>query len=258
MAPQVVYRKERCLGCGECVAACPECALTLTREGIEMDMALCKACSNCTDACVAEARETAGRIITVGELMETLKKDIPFYDESGGGVTFSGGEPLMQPAFLLELLHECGRESIHRAVDTSGHVDTQVLLTVAKETDLFLFDLKMMDPIRHRKYTGFSNDLILNNLKQLARSGVDITVRIPLIPGINDDDENIDVMGLFLRVLPKIHNVHILPYHDFQKDKYIRFQTKYQASHIQPPTKNALAAVKKRFESFELDVDIGG
>jgi len=133
-----------------------------------------------------------------------------------------------------------------------------MLMTVARETDLFLFDLKMMDPERHRKYTGVSNDLILNNLKQLARSGVEITARIPLIPGINDDDENVDVMGLFLRVLPEIQNVHILPYHDFQKDKYIRFQMEYQAKHIQPPTKDKLAAVKKRLEAFELDVDIGG
>jgi pyruvate formate lyase activating enzyme len=131
-------------------------------------------------------------------------------------------------------------------------------MTVARETDLFLFDLKMMDPERHREYTGVSNHLILNNLKRLARSGADITVRIPLIPGINDDDENIDFTGMFLRVLPEIHNVHILPYHDFQKNKYVRFNTAYHANLIPAPTNEELAAVKKRLEAFELDVGIGG
>jgi pyruvate formate lyase activating enzyme len=232
--------------------------LTLSPDGITADLSLCKTCGACVDACAAEARQAAGRIITTGDLMTIIKKDIPFYDESGGGVTFSGGEPLMQHMFLLELLRACGRERIHRTVDTSGCIDTEILMTIARETDLFLFDLKMMDSERHRKYTGVSNHLILNNLKQLARSGVDITVRIPLIPGINDNDENIDFTGMFLRVLPEIHKVHILPYHDFQKNKYIRINTAYLANHIPPPTNAELAAVKKRLEAFDLDVDIGG
>jgi len=257
-ALRIVYQKNRCIGCGECVVACPEGALTFTPDGIATEITLCKTCGACAEVCAAEARETIGRIITVGDLMEIIKKDIPFYDESGGGVTFSGGEPLMQSEFLLELLQECGKEQIHRTVDTSGCIDTQTLITIAQETDLFLFDLKLMDPEKHREYTGVPNHLILNNLKQLARSGADITVRIPLIPGINTDDENIDFTGMFLRVLPEIRKVHILPYHDFQKNKYIRANTEYHASHVPPPTTDELTAIKKRLETFELDVDIGG
>jgi pyruvate formate lyase activating enzyme len=164
----------------------------------------------------------------------------------------------MQPEFLLALLRACGQERIHRAVDTSGCIDTEILMAVARETDLFLFDLKIMDPEKHRKYTGVSNDLILSNLKRLARSGADIILRIPIIPGINADDDNIDFTGMFLRALPEIRRVHILPYHDFQKNKYIRFNMEYQADHILPPAQDELCAVKKRLEAFELNVDIGG
>jgi len=257
-SPQVIYRKERCIGCGECVAACPEGALSLTAGGIVMTAALCKTCGECVRTCVAEAREMAGRRMDTADVLAVIKKDIAFYDESGGGATFSGGEPMMQHEFLLEILHECGKEHIHRAVDTSGHIDTDILMQVADVTDLFLFDLKMMDPEKHRKYTGVSNRLILNNLKQLARSGADVTVRMPLIPGVNDDDENIDFTGMFLRVLPKIKNVHILPYHEFQKNKYQRFHMAYLAEDYRPPFEDDLAAVKKRLEAFDLNVVIGG
>jgi pyruvate formate lyase activating enzyme len=258
MIQQIDYQKTLCIGCGECVAACPERALALTPEGITTNMSLCKTCGSCVDACVAEARQMIGRTVTSGELMNKIIKDIPFYDASGGGVTFSGGEPLMQPDFLLKVLKECGREKIHRTVDTSGYVDTEILLSVVRETDLFLFDLKFMDPEKHIEFTGKPNHLILNNLKQLARSSVEIIVRIPLIPGINTDDENLDFIGMFLRVLPEIRHVQLLPYHDFQKNKYARLHTEYLAGHILAPTTEELAAIKKRLESFELIVDIGG
>ena len=256
--PQVIYRAERCIGCGECVAVCPEDALTLTPDGIVTNYDLCEMHGICTDICPSEAREMAGIKVSSEYVLDIIKKDIPFYNESQGGVTFSGGEPLIQPEFLLELLKTCGREHIHRTVDTSGHIETEILMRVAEETDLFLFDLKLMDATKHRKYTGTSNQLILTNLKKLSYTGADITVRIPLIPGINDDDENIDLIGMFLRILPEIKNVHILPYHDFQKGKYARFNTDYLAGDIPTPSKDELSAVKNRLEDFELIMDIGG
>ena len=142
----------------------------------------------------------------------------------------------MQLEFLMELLKLCGQTQIHRAVDTTGHASYETLMSVAKQTDLFLFDLKMMDPDKHEKYTGVSNQLILDNLRHLAEKEIDLIIRIPLIPGVNDDVENLDRTGSFLKQLPGAIKVHILPYHDFQKSKFARFKMqdssgKYNATH---------------------------
>ena len=183
---------------------------------------------------------------------------LPFYSQSGGGVTFSGGEPLMQPDFLFECLKLCGQEGIHRAVDTSGYAELEIIKQIAGETDLFLYDLKFMDSEKHRHFTGVSNQLILANLKYLARSGARVIIRFPFIPGINDNDENIDLMGMFLRILPEIETVHILPYHGYQENKYVRLDMAYMAKNIPLPTPEDLSRAKKRLEGFGLNVDIGG
>lgn len=156
-AAQILYTRKRCIGCVKCVEACPQDALTLTIDGIHTDFKLCQGCGICADACPAEARELAGRRESVTGLMAVIEKDVLFFDESGGGVTFSGGEPLVQADFLMALLDACGDRGIHRAVDTTGHVDTALLMEVAERTDLFLFDLKLMDPEKHRHHTGVSN-----------------------------------------------------------------------------------------------------
>ncbi|HHE73894.1 MAG: glycyl-radical enzyme activating protein [Deltaproteobacteria bacterium] len=256
--PQSLYRKRRCIGCGECLSVCPEDALSLTPEGIITDGVLCKSDGACAEICPAEARELIGNIVSTEAIMDIVKSDIPFYNQSGGGVTFSGGEPLMQADFLFECLRLCGRAGIHRAVDTSGYAELEIIKQIAMETDLFLYDLKFMDSEKHRHFTGVSNPLILANLKYLARSGARVTIRFPLIPGINDNDKNIDLMGMFLRILPEIETVHILPYHGYQENKYIHLDTIYMAKNIPPPTLDDLSRVKKRLEGFGLKVDIGG
>ncbi|MEK6192986.1 MAG: glycyl-radical enzyme activating protein [Deltaproteobacteria bacterium] len=255
---RVVYRKSVCIGCLECLEACPEQALSATPDGIHTDEQCCQHCGTCVDACPSGAREQVGKNETVSSLMHLIKKDVPFFDTSGGGVTFSGGEPLMQPEFLFECLRLCGRAGIHRAVDTSGYAELEIIKQIAMETDLFLYDLKFMDSEKHRHFTGVSNPLILTNLKYLARSGARVTIRFPLIPGINDNDENIDLVGMFLRILPEIETVHILPYHGYQENKYIHLDTIYMAKNIPTPTPDDLSRAKKRFEGFGLKVDIGG
>jgi len=199
-----------------------------------------------------------GKTVSPEEIIEIVKKDLPFYSQSGGGVTFSGGEPLMQPEFLFDCLKLCGQEGIHRAVDTSGYAEIKIIKQIARETDLFLFDLKFMDSEKHRHYTGVSNPLILANLKYLARSGSRVTIRFPLIPGVNDNDENIDLLGMFLRILPEIETVHILPYHRYQENKYVHLNTAYMVKDIPLFTPDDLSRVKKRLENFGLKVDIGG
>ena len=257
-ALQGVYRRDRCIACAECVDACPQGALSLTAQGIVTDPSRCRHCLTCADVCPAEAREFSGRTENVEHLMEVIRKDIPFYDQSRGGVTFSGGEPLLQAAFLLALLHRCGRCGIHRAVDTTGHADTDTLLAVAEHTDLFLFDLKLMDPEKHRKYTNVSNQIILRNLERLVGQGANVTIRIPLLPGINDDHENIDRTGSFLSALPGVGKVDILPYHHSSQNKYRKLGLVYRAAGVEAPTTQQLADVAARLKAFDLQVEIGG
>ncbi len=187
--PSEVYIADRCIDCGICIEACPNQALARTPQGITADPARCTHCGRCVDACPSEARERTGWPVTVPELVSTIERDIPFYEQSKGGVTFSGGEPLCQAEFLMAMLKACGQLEIHRAVDTCGYAASDLLLQVARFTDLFLFDLKALDPVTHRAETGVDNAGILANLKQLSGSGADIVIRIPLIPGVNDDEQ---------------------------------------------------------------------
>ncbi|MBW2611913.1 MAG: glycyl-radical enzyme activating protein [Deltaproteobacteria bacterium] len=256
--PRVVYRKNICIVCRACIEACPGQALSLTPDGVHTDSARCRHCGACVDACPSGARERVGTIETVQSLFDIIKKDVAFYETSGGGVTFSGGEPLVQADFLLEILQICGREDIHRALDTTGYTDTDTLMRVARHTDLFLFDLKFMDAAKHRHYTGVSNEQILKNLEKLAHHGSRIIIRIPLIPGINDDKDNIENTATFLQHLPQLEMVHILPYHDFQKNKYAKFSMKYNAGDIEPPSSGRIEEIKARLTDIGLRVAVGG
>jgi pyruvate formate lyase activating enzyme len=258
MAPQGLYSKDRCIGCGECTRICPAGALTLAPQGVVTERFLCEHCGSCVTVCPAEAREIAGTYESVESVMKVIKKDILFYDESGGGVTFSGGEPLMQADFLLQLLQACGANDIHRVIDTTGYADEAVLMAVARQTELFLFDLKIMDPVRHETYTGVSNQKILENLELLAHRDAAVTIRIPLIPGVNDDEDNITRTGSYLCELPAIENVDILPYHGAARYKYLRLGLDFPANDFPPLNADQLAATAQRLESFGLNVRIGG
>lgn len=216
-----MYAPSKCIMCGTCVMVCPEKAITLTPEGILTDTKLCQLCGRCAEVCPSKAIEMSGKPYSVGEIMDEIGKERIFFDQSGGGVTFSGGEPLLYHEFLIELLDECGRRGIHRAVDTAGLTKTKMLLEVAKRTDLFLYDLKLMDSKRHQKWTGVPNEKILENLKVLAEAGAKIIIRIPLIGGVNDDAENITETARFVSALAgDKKEVNLLPYHKIAQTKY--------------------------------------
>jgi pyruvate formate lyase activating enzyme len=220
--PFVHYDSKRCLGCGGCVRACPAGALTLTAAGVVTDWDRCDAHGVCAQVCPAEARQVIGRTVTVPELLDEIERDRLYYEESGGGVTFSGGEPLLQWRFLLDVLTACGERDLHRAVDTTGFASPKVLLQVAEQTDLFLYDIKTMDPELHRRATGVPLSPILDNLARLLSAGARVRIRIPLIPGVTDDD-SIDRTGAFLASLPAIEAVHLLPFHRSARDKHEKF-----------------------------------
>lgn len=222
------------------------------------DREKCTLCGDCVEVCYAEAREIAGREMTVAQVMAEIEQDIPFYDESGGGVTFSGGEPLSQPDFLLALLQACREKEIHTAVDTCGFAPWEILDGIRGYVDLFLYDLKLMDEARHRQFTGVSNELILGNLQALSRRGHHIILRVPIIPGINDDLENIRQIGAFAAALPRLNRVDILPYHRAGAEKYHRLNKVYGLPETHPPSDQSLAEIAHILEELGLSVKIGG
>lgn len=250
--------EEKCIGCGECIDVCPENALRLSGEGVDRDSNRCILCGACIETCPALAHEATGWSISTEDLLAELKKDLPFFDQSGGGVTISGGEPLCQPQGLLALLQGCETLGIHRAVDTSGYVPTATLMEIAPYVDLFLYDIKHMDSSRHHQLTGVANDTILQNLKVLSESGREIRVRIPLMGGINDSEENIRATAIFAASCKGVQGIDVLPYHPSATAKYRKLSIDYQGGNVAAPTKQDLARVSALLKEYISDVRIGG
>jgi pyruvate formate lyase activating enzyme len=223
-------------------------------------MELCTGFGKCADICPTKATEMSGRILTLAEAVEIVEKERVFFDESGGGVTISGGEPLQQPDFLISLLDEFGRRGIHRAVDTTGFCRTENLLEVAKRTDLFLYDVKMMDADRHKKWTGVDNSKILQNLKLLAATGVVVNIRIPLVKGVNDDNDNIRQTATYVASLPgESRQVNLLPYHNIAANKYRRLGETYNSGGMEEPTEEDIGRVVTIFDEAGIkQVIVGG
>lgn len=256
-APAVLFRAEKCIACGSCIRSCPQQALSVSEGALVCDEGLCTGCGVCCDVCPADARELCGRPYTVEELMSRLSKDEIFFRD-GGGVTFSGGEPLMQPEFLIAMLDACGRAGYHRAVDTSGFAGRSVILETAKRTDLYLYDIKHMDPVKHKEYTGVDNAVILENLVAISEAGARINVRLPFMPGLNSDDENMDAVGRFVSGLRGVTGVNILPYHTVAKGKHDRWHMDYKLNDMLPPSDSQVHHAAGILESYGLKVHIGG
>ena len=199
-----------------------------------------------------------GRRMTVREVMEGVRKDELFYDESGGGVTFSGGEPLMQPDFLVALLQAAKAQEFHTAVDTSGFAAPDVLRRVMPLTDLFLYDLKLMDDAAHRRYVGTPVQPILDNLDLLARSGAWVHIRVPVVPGITDTEANLTAIADFLAARPSLGRVALLVLNHLGDQKYKRLGIENRIDGLRPPSADRMAELCRRFEAYGLHCSIGG
>lgn len=255
---EIMVRKERCIQCMACEEACPEGAIHVSEEGPAIVRERCTQCGACAEVCPAEALQLVGREMTAAEVMEQVEKDIAFYDESGGGVTFSGGEPLSQPHFLLALLQACQAREIHTAVDTCGFAPWESFEKVRHHADLFLYDVKLLDDEKHREYTGASNVPILENLRRLSRLGHEIILRLPLVPGVNDTIEQVRAIGEFAAGLPHLRRVDVLPYHHMAVEKYGRLDRDYGLPDIKPPSQEWLDEVARILIGFGLNVQVGG
>ncbi len=257
--PEIMLRPSRCAKeCNECVSFCPQDAISKDGNSIKIDKAKCDLCRKCEDVCVYEALEVVGREVTVQEIMEEIEKDKIFFDESGGGITFSGGEPLMQVDFLEALLKEIKKKNIHVTVDTSGYVSFEDLDRISDKVDLFLYDLKIMDEKKHEKYTGVSNRLILENLKKLAEREKSVAVRIPLVSGINDDDQSIHMFVDFLQSLKNIKLINLLSYHKGGREKYKRLRKEGSPKTFQSPSDERIEEIKKILTDSGVSVKTGG
>ena len=280
LTAELLYRAGRCLLCGACIESCPESAISFETENQSMDLTdyasgheigleqsvevrvqriltdrgKCTRCQTCIATCYSGAREFSGRAVTVREVMAEIEREIPFYDESHGGVTFSGGEPLMQPGFLSALLKACREQEIHTTVDTSGFANWNVFEQIRGDVDLFLYDLKHMDSIHHREVTGAPNEVILENLQKLSERGHRIVVRIPLIPGINDDEKNLLESGRFLVSLPQLESVELMGYHDIAQAKYEALGLKYALVRTRAPSEAELCNAAEVLRSYGLNV----
>lgn len=256
--PEVMVKASRCLpGCRVCVEACPRKAVTRGARGVKVKRSDCDGCGACADACPSQAIELAGRRMGAAQISFKIFQDAIFHESSGGGVTFSGGEPLLQADLLEDLLDECRRREVHTAVDTCGYVRPEVLKRFIGKVDLFLYDFKVLDERKHKRYTGVSNRIILENLRLLVRSGQKVNIRIPLIAGVNDDDENIIAMAEFLRSLMGIERISLLPYHSLAVDKYRRLDRGEQAQAFSAPSREGQESIKSKLESYGFAVSLG-
>ncbi len=269
--PEFMPLADRCLACGSCVAACPQHAIAAPGARGRED--LCRLCGSCVRACPTGARTIVGDEMSIDSLMDLVERDRVFYDESRGGVTFSGGEPLMQSAFLEALVEECRARRIHVAVDTSGLGDGDVLDRL--RPDLFLFDVKAIEDTLHRAIAGVSNRAILANLGRVARrvqdgprAGSDpaspgarpetnLVVRFPLVPGVNDADDNIRDIGRVVSSLG-ISRMDVLPYHRAGVAKYERLGRPYTLASTEPPTAERVQEVVDMLSEYRLTVRVGG
>jgi pyruvate formate lyase activating enzyme len=255
--PQMMYFERLCQRCYRCVDVCAYGATKANAEGaIEIDRSLCTDCGKCVEACPAKAREISGKLMTVDEVLEEVKQDSLFYQNSGGGVTASGGEPTQQPEFARELFRRCQDAAIHTCLDTCGFARAEILQSVLEFTSLVLFDVKHMDSAKHKKLTGVDNSLILDNLRMVAGQAKPVIVRVPLIPGYNDSEVNLRALAKLMNELG-LKRVDILPYHNYGLSKYERLGMVCELENLEPHTEAQIEGVKSFLESFGLEAGVG-
>jgi len=256
-AKEVLLNAALCTSCGQCQSICSRQAIQLFDGKNVYDATKCNGCETCVVHCVHHAREVAGKKYTVNELMTEIEKDLPFYEQSGGGVTLSGGEVMSQIAVVETLIQHCKERGISVVIDTCGYAASENFKRIALNVDLFLYDLKFADSALHQKYTGKDNKLIFKNLQILSDMGSNINLRLPMIGNVNTEDVHINQMIHLIKDL-SIHSINLLPYHDIAKGKYQKLNKTYDADRFFKPLDKRIEEIKARFEECNYKVQIGG
>ncbi len=259
---EIKLTSSKCNGCGRCLPVCPAGAVDLDlgreEEKLRVDRMLCTNCGKCIEVCFTGALDCFGKYFTVDELFDVVKRDEPYYEASGGGVTIGGGEPTFQAGFVLRFLRKCRENYIHTALDTCGYTMTPDGVQALDEADLLLFDLKGMDSDQHLRNTGLSNRLILENLKRRNGLRKPIIIRVPLIPGYTDSNQNLKATAQFLSGLKHVERVDLLAVHEYGKVKYGQLGKEYRLKNIRPLSQERLEEIKALFERHGLKAQLGG
>ena len=257
--PEIITRDVKCIRSGICVEACPEQAIAVMENSRIIHWEKCNHCMKCAEACPSGAIEALGKTMTVAEVMDTVERDAGYYRRTGGGLTISGGESLVQWRFAMKLLQEARRSGLHTTLDTTGHTDWEILDEILNYTDLVLYDVKHVDSARHQEATGVPNERILENLrKTAARMGPRIWVRHPLIPRFSDSEKELEELcKLVLTLKPSVEKICLLPYHRFGEPKYAAMGKVYPWKEIPAVPDARIEELEKLVESHGIEVDVG-
>lgn len=256
MKPVIMYKKNECLHCGRCINACSRKAISFENKTF-IDRSICTGCGECANACPAGALVVKGKTMTVQQLIRELKKDATTYRRSGGGITLSGGEPLVQYEFAAELLRACKAQGWDTAIETTGAGITEAVEKVIPYVDTVLLDIKHLDTEKHKKFTGIGNEQILKNAARISQISSTV-VRVPVIPGFNYSEEEIRVITEFAKMLRGVRTIHLLPYHTFGENKYDLLGRDYALADIKPLKPEELEHLKTMVEREGFQCIIGG
>ena len=252
--PQLQLYLDRCIGCGACFEVCPEGAHQMTDGERSFDRDACTGCGACADTCYARALVLVGETKSADEIVETVLRDRAFYETSGGGVTLSGGEPLLQLDFAEAILSRCRQEGIHTAVETAANMPWEQLAHILPVTDLLMMDIKVMDSEKHRAVTGVPNARILENARRLGETKIPLIVRTPIVPGVNDDEASVSAIAAFVAELPNVVYYELLRFHGMAESKYASLEMDHRARDLVAPAKAQMEALSETARGFGLEV----
>lgn len=257
--PEIMLIPRNCIDCGKCLDTCTVGAIQESADHKRLiDRNRCTVCGECIKVCYANAINISGRYMTVSEVLAEVEKDRKFYQQTGGGVTFSGGEPTAQAEFVEELARQAQERNLHTAIETCGHVKWSTLKSILKHIDLVLYDLKHMDTSEHRRLTGVPNELILENLQRIATLGLPVRVRMPLIPGCNDSPENVRATADFVAGLSNLEAFDILPYHRMGEPKWGQLDQPYELHEVSPHSRDHVFELVDIARQYDIEITVGG